>query len=103
MCSICNVYKRVCVYICECVVYVMYISVYVCIYGAGRQWVALTDITDKHEGIQGYLKCSVVVLGPDDEQFTHTRTLYVYICVCVCVYTYTDMYMYMYMCVYTYR
>jgi hypothetical protein len=37
-----------------------------------RQWAALTDVTDEHEGIQGYVKCSVVVLGPDDEQYTHT-------------------------------
>eukprot|EP01083_Nonionella_stella_P051226 136023_1 len=33
-----------------------------------RAWLALSDITDKHEGIQGYLRVSVVVLGPDDEQ-----------------------------------
>src|SRR5262249_29268080 len=37
-----------------------------------RQWVALTDITDEHEGIQGYLKLSLVVLGPGDEQHVHT-------------------------------
>lgn len=36
-----------------------------------RQWAALTDVTDKFEGVQGYLKASVVVLGPDDEQYTH--------------------------------
>ena len=33
-----------------------------------RAWLALSDLTDKHEGIQGYLRASVVVLGPDDEQ-----------------------------------
>lgn len=33
-----------------------------------RSWLALSDLTDKHEGIQGYLRTSVVVLGPDDEQ-----------------------------------
>lgn len=38
-----------------------------------RQWVALTDITDEREGIQGYLKLSIVVLGPDDEQKVHTK------------------------------
>jgi C2 domain len=37
-----------------------------------RQWVALTDVTDEREGIQGYLKLSIVVLGPDDEQHTHS-------------------------------
>ncbi|MES1912743.1 MAG: hypothetical protein MHM6MM_004968, partial [Cercozoa sp. M6MM] len=37
-----------------------------------RQWVALTDSTGKHDGIQGYLRCSVVVLGPGDEQHTHS-------------------------------
>lgn len=37
-----------------------------------RQWVALSDITDEHEGVQGFLRASVVVLGPDDEQYIHT-------------------------------
>lgn len=37
-----------------------------------RQWVALSDLTDKHEGVQGYLKLSITVLGPDDEQHIHT-------------------------------
>lgn len=37
-----------------------------------RQWVALTDITDEHEGIQGYLKLSITVLGPGDEQHIHS-------------------------------
>lgn len=36
-----------------------------------RQWIALTDVTDKHEGIQGYLKLSITVLGPGDEQYMH--------------------------------
>lgn len=38
-----------------------------------RTWVALTDVTDKHEGVQGYLKVSVSVIGPGDEQITHTQ------------------------------
>lgn len=38
-----------------------------------RQWVALMNPSPKIKGIQGYLKCSVVVLGPDDEQYTHTE------------------------------
>jgi len=37
-----------------------------------RQWCALSDVTDKHEGIQGYLKCSITVLGPNDEQYIHS-------------------------------
>ena len=42
---------------------------------ARRQWVALTDVTDEHEGIQGYVKLSIVVLGPDDEQYIHSGML----------------------------
>jgi len=38
-----------------------------------RRWVALTDITDKHEGIQGYLKLSVTVLGPNDIARVHMK------------------------------
>eukprot|EP00808_Paulinella_micropora_P000340 g32402.t1 len=37
-----------------------------------RQWCCLTDTTDKREGIQGYLKLSITVLGPGDEQYIHS-------------------------------
>lgn len=37
-----------------------------------RKWIGLTDLTDKYEGIQGYLKVSIVCLGPGDEQKIHT-------------------------------
>jgi hypothetical protein len=36
-----------------------------------RRWLALSDVTDENEGIQGYLQVTAVVLGPDDEQVTH--------------------------------
>eukprot|EP01084_Bolivina_argentea_P309384 535139_1 len=36
-----------------------------------KQWVGLFDITDQNEGVQGYLRVSLVVLGPNDEQKTH--------------------------------
>lgn len=37
-----------------------------------RQWVALSDHSnEKNRGIQGYLKSSVTVLGPGDEQHIH--------------------------------
>ena len=36
-----------------------------------KQWLGLFDTTDEYEGIQGYLRVSVVVLGPNDEQKTH--------------------------------
>jgi len=32
-----------------------------------RQWVALADVSGKHEGIQGYLLVSIQVMGPNDE------------------------------------
>eukprot|EP01083_Nonionella_stella_P294532 1001194_1 len=38
-----------------------------------RQWVALSDVTDMHDGAQGYLRVSVVVLGPNDEQKVWTK------------------------------
>ena len=37
-----------------------------------RTWTALTEVGGKREGIQGYLKCSITVLGPGDEQFIHS-------------------------------
>jgi len=37
-----------------------------------RCWVALTDVSSKDEGVQGYLKVSIVCLGPDDEQKIHS-------------------------------
>lgn len=36
-----------------------------------RQWVALTDTTNTYEGIQGYVRASIIVLGPNDEQKIH--------------------------------
>ena len=36
-----------------------------------KKWIGLYDVTDEHDGIQGYLKISIVVLGPNDEQKTH--------------------------------
>ncbi|MES1914224.1 MAG: hypothetical protein MHM6MM_006322, partial [Cercozoa sp. M6MM] len=36
-----------------------------------RQWVALSDTRGKREGVQGYLRVSVTVLGPEDEQISH--------------------------------
>eukprot|EP01084_Bolivina_argentea_P233322 393023_1 len=36
-----------------------------------QQWIGLFDTTDENEGIQGYLRVSIVVLGPNDEQKTH--------------------------------
>ena len=37
-----------------------------------RKWVGLVDATDAQDtGYQGYLKCSVTVLGPGDEQKAH--------------------------------
>jgi hypothetical protein len=36
-----------------------------------RKWLALTDVSDEHEGIQGYLKVSVAVLGANDELKIH--------------------------------
>eukprot|EP00736_Rhodelphis_marinus_P012214 Rmarinus@m.21902 len=38
-----------------------------------RKWVALTDTTDEHEGIQGYLKVSITIIGPGEEPPTHTE------------------------------
>jgi hypothetical protein len=38
-----------------------------------RKWIALSDVTDAHEGIQGYLRVTIVVLGPGDEQKIHTQ------------------------------
>ena len=38
-----------------------------------RQWVALSDISGANEGIQGYLRVSIVVLGPGDEQKIHNE------------------------------
>eukprot|EP00004_Rigifila_ramosa_P005707 TRINITY_DN16378_c0_g1_i1.p1 TRINITY_DN16378_c0_g1~~TRINITY_DN16378_c0_g1_i1.p1 ORF type:complete len:1467 (-),score=375.36 TRINITY_DN16378_c0_g1_i1:84-3968(-) len=38
-----------------------------------RQWIALTDTTDKHEGCQGFLKLSISVMGPGDEQVIHSE------------------------------
>ncbi len=35
------------------------------------QWVALTDVTDANEGVQGYLQVSISVLGPKDEMYIH--------------------------------
>jgi hypothetical protein len=37
-----------------------------------RQWIGLSDITDAHEGVQGYLKVTIVCLGPGDEQKIHS-------------------------------
>ena len=39
-----------------------------------RRWVALTDTTDETEGIQGYLKLSINVLGPGDKPPVHDPT-----------------------------
>jgi hypothetical protein len=36
-----------------------------------RSWVALTDTSGTHQGIQGYLKLSITVLGPGDKQHIH--------------------------------
>lgn len=36
-----------------------------------RQWIALSDMNEEYDGIQGYLLCSIVVLGPNDEQRMH--------------------------------
>ncbi|MES1910298.1 MAG: hypothetical protein MHM6MM_002918, partial [Cercozoa sp. M6MM] len=41
-----------------------------------RQWVALSDTRGKREGVQGYLRVSVTVLGPDDEQVTHDEEVF---------------------------
>eukprot|EP00002_Diphylleia_rotans_P036357 TRINITY_DN799_c0_g1_i1.p1 TRINITY_DN799_c0_g1~~TRINITY_DN799_c0_g1_i1.p1 ORF type:complete len:1445 (-),score=361.51 TRINITY_DN799_c0_g1_i1:290-4624(-) len=38
-----------------------------------RVWVPLTDVTDENEGVQGYVKLSVAVLGPGDEIKVHTE------------------------------
>eukprot|EP00736_Rhodelphis_marinus_P008914 Rmarinus@m.15525 len=38
-----------------------------------KQWVALSDVTDQHEGIQGYLKVSIVIIGPGEEPPTHNE------------------------------
>ena len=32
-----------------------------------RMWVAMTDITDETQGINGFLKISINVLGPGDK------------------------------------
>ena len=37
-----------------------------------RTWLALTDTEGDEEGVQGYLKVSIMVLGPADEMVTHT-------------------------------
>eukprot|EP00475_Leptophrys_vorax_P032002 TRINITY_DN4892_c1_g1_i3.p1 TRINITY_DN4892_c1_g1~~TRINITY_DN4892_c1_g1_i3.p1 ORF type:complete len:1239 (+),score=404.15 TRINITY_DN4892_c1_g1_i3:101-3817(+) len=36
-----------------------------------KVWVALTDVTGEFQGVQGYLKVSVTVLGPGDKLFIH--------------------------------
>jgi hypothetical protein len=41
-----------------------------------RSWLALSDVTDENEGVQGYLQVTAVVLGPDDEQYTHPPSDY---------------------------
>ena len=38
-----------------------------------RRWVALSDTTDKTEGVKGYLKVTVNVLGPDDKPPVHNE------------------------------
>ncbi|ETO35618.1 C2 domain containing protein, partial [Reticulomyxa filosa] len=37
------------------------------------QWVTLIDVTGQHEGVQGFLKVTIVVLGPGDEQYIHSE------------------------------
>eukprot|EP01084_Bolivina_argentea_P085307 154172_1 len=39
-----------------------------------KQWVALTDVTGDNEGVQGYLQVTIVVLGPNDEQYIHPES-----------------------------
>ena len=39
-----------------------------------QQWIGLTDVTDANEGVQGYLQVTVVVLGPNDEQYIHSES-----------------------------
>lgn len=36
-----------------------------------RMWVAMTDITDETQGINGFLKISINVLGPGDKPPQH--------------------------------
>ena len=36
-----------------------------------KPWVALTDVTGEHEGVQGYLQVTIQVLGPKDEMYIH--------------------------------
>jgi hypothetical protein len=36
-----------------------------------RKWVALSDSTGKEEGVQGYLKLSILCMGPGDNPPTH--------------------------------
>lgn len=38
-----------------------------------RQWIGLSDTRGENQGVQGYLKVSVVVLGPNDEQKSHDK------------------------------
>eukprot|EP00002_Diphylleia_rotans_P002830 TRINITY_DN1183_c0_g1_i3.p1 TRINITY_DN1183_c0_g1~~TRINITY_DN1183_c0_g1_i3.p1 ORF type:complete len:909 (-),score=187.42 TRINITY_DN1183_c0_g1_i3:335-3061(-) len=38
-----------------------------------KTWIPLTDTTGKHDGVQGYLKVSVTVLGPGDTQKSHSE------------------------------
>ena len=37
-------------------------------------WLTLTDPTDEREGIMGFLKVSISVLGPNDEPPVHDVT-----------------------------
>ena len=34
-------------------------------------WLTLTDPTDEREGIMGFLKCNIAMLGPNDEPVVH--------------------------------
>ena len=39
-----------------------------------RRWVPLTDVTGETDGVQGYLKISINVLGPGDKPPVHDPT-----------------------------
>ena len=39
-----------------------------------RRWVALVDTTDATEGIKGYMKITINVLGPQDRPKIHDET-----------------------------
>jgi len=39
-----------------------------------NQWVALIDTTGENQGVQGYLQVTIVVLGPNDEQYIHPES-----------------------------